>query len=320
MIADAVWAEDARTQHGLDPAGARRVRRHDRRGARSPRRRRASRSAPPSCRCSRATRSRWCSSRCRPSSSPRAGSRSGSARRTTGSSRTCSGCRTNAPPRSTADYLDVLDAAMAGPGAGRRGERHASDPQPDVRHRRAAHAGAARRARAGDAASSPASRTDGTILWLADEKAIESHIAPRITAAATEAGRPAPRIVAGVPVCLCLPERGRRGEGPRRPGAQRGDRVAELPAPARPGRRDRACPTSSPPATRTMIRTRLAVVRGGRRHRRLGARPADRRRPRRTPRVEPPHPRVRRRARWPTSPCRSERPDSTCNRSAPLRE
>lgn len=46
-------------------------------------------------------------------------------------------------------------------------------------------------------------RTDGTILWLADEKAIEGHIAPAINRAAASAGRPAPRIVAGVPVCLC---------------------------------------------------------------------------------------------------------------------
>jgi len=46
-------------------------------------------------------------------------------------------------------------------------------------------------------------RTDGTILWLADEKAIETHIAPAINGAADAAGRPAPRIVAGVPVCLC---------------------------------------------------------------------------------------------------------------------
>ncbi|HEY7073282.1 MAG TPA: TIGR03564 family F420-dependent LLM class oxidoreductase [Acidimicrobiales bacterium] len=46
-------------------------------------------------------------------------------------------------------------------------------------------------------------RSDGTILWLADERAIATHIAPRITSAAEAAGRPAPRIVAGVPVCLC---------------------------------------------------------------------------------------------------------------------
>lgn len=43
----------------------------------------------------------------------------------------------------------------------------------------------------------------GTILWMADERAVETHIAPRITKAATDAGRPAPRIIAGVPVALC---------------------------------------------------------------------------------------------------------------------
>ncbi|MGZ4707996.1 MAG: TIGR03564 family F420-dependent LLM class oxidoreductase [Acidimicrobiales bacterium] len=46
-------------------------------------------------------------------------------------------------------------------------------------------------------------RTDGTILWMADERAIGEHIAPAIGAAAEAAGRPAPRIVAGIPVCLC---------------------------------------------------------------------------------------------------------------------
>jgi F420-dependent oxidoreductase-like protein len=46
---------------------------------------------------------------------------------------------------------------------------------------------------------------DGTVLWMADERAIAEHIAPRITKAAEEAGKPKPRIVAGVPVCLCAP-------------------------------------------------------------------------------------------------------------------
>jgi 5,10-methylenetetrahydromethanopterin reductase len=46
-------------------------------------------------------------------------------------------------------------------------------------------------------------RTDGTILWMADERAIGEHIAPVITKAAASAGRATPRIVAGVPVCLC---------------------------------------------------------------------------------------------------------------------
>ncbi|GLE53833.1 hypothetical protein ATCCBAA256_33950 [Mycobacterium montefiorense] len=46
-------------------------------------------------------------------------------------------------------------------------------------------------------------QADGTLLWMADERAISDHVVPRITAAATGAGRPTPRIVAGVPVALC---------------------------------------------------------------------------------------------------------------------
>ncbi len=48
-------------------------------------------------------------------------------------------------------------------------------------------------------------RADGTILWMADERAIGEHVTPRINDAAAAAGRPAPRIVAGVPVALCSP-------------------------------------------------------------------------------------------------------------------
>ena len=43
----------------------------------------------------------------------------------------------------------------------------------------------------------------GTILWMADERAVADHVVPRITKAASGAGRPAPRVVAGVPVALC---------------------------------------------------------------------------------------------------------------------
>lgn len=46
-------------------------------------------------------------------------------------------------------------------------------------------------------------RADGTVLWMADERAVAEHVVPRITKAADNAGRPAPRIVAGVLVCLC---------------------------------------------------------------------------------------------------------------------
>jgi F420-dependent oxidoreductase-like protein len=44
--------------------------------------------------------------------------------------------------------------------------------------------------------------TAGTILWMANATAIEAHVAPAIRKAAADAGRPAPRIVAGLPVAV----------------------------------------------------------------------------------------------------------------------
>ena len=43
---------------------------------------------------------------------------------------------------------------------------------------------------------------DGTILWMGNARSIESHVAPTIRAAAEAAGRPEPRIVAGLPVAV----------------------------------------------------------------------------------------------------------------------
>ncbi|WP_280296106.1 LLM class F420-dependent oxidoreductase [Nocardia abscessus] len=50
-------------------------------------------------------------------------------------------------------------------------------------------------------------QADGTVLWMADERAIADHVVPKIAKAAADAGRPAPRVVAGLPVCLCEPGR-----------------------------------------------------------------------------------------------------------------
>jgi F420-dependent oxidoreductase-like protein len=44
--------------------------------------------------------------------------------------------------------------------------------------------------------------TDGTITWMVGPKALEGHIVPRITNAANEAGRPAPRVVVGLPIAV----------------------------------------------------------------------------------------------------------------------
>lgn len=45
-------------------------------------------------------------------------------------------------------------------------------------------------------------KCDGTLLWMVGPRTIESHIAPKIRRAASEAGRSEPRIVAGVHVAL----------------------------------------------------------------------------------------------------------------------
>ncbi|WP_068157867.1 TIGR03564 family F420-dependent LLM class oxidoreductase [Rhodococcus phenolicus] len=46
------------------------------------------------------------------------------------------------------------------------------------------------------------SHADGTILWMAAAPVIESRIVPALHAAAQRAGRPAPRVVAGLPVAV----------------------------------------------------------------------------------------------------------------------
>ncbi|MCB9371604.1 MAG: TIGR03564 family F420-dependent LLM class oxidoreductase [Microthrixaceae bacterium] len=45
-------------------------------------------------------------------------------------------------------------------------------------------------------------RAEGTILWLVGPRTVAEHIAPSINAAAEAAGRPAPRVVASLPVCV----------------------------------------------------------------------------------------------------------------------
>jgi len=43
---------------------------------------------------------------------------------------------------------------------------------------------------------------DGTITWMVGQKTLETHIVPRITKAAKEAGRPEPRVVVGLPIAV----------------------------------------------------------------------------------------------------------------------
>lgn len=108
------------------------------------------------------------------------------------------------PVRTLRDHLDVLAAAFSGPGqidVDNDGFRvhspvDVTDAAPPVL---LAALGPTMLRIAGE-------RADGTVLWMADERAVGDHVAPRIAAAAERAGRPEPRIVAGVPVALCSPE------------------------------------------------------------------------------------------------------------------
>ena len=43
---------------------------------------------------------------------------------------------------------------------------------------------------------------DGTVTWMAGRKTLESHVVPRINRAAEGAGRPKPRVIAGLPIAV----------------------------------------------------------------------------------------------------------------------
>jgi alkanesulfonate monooxygenase SsuD/methylene tetrahydromethanopterin reductase-like flavin-dependent oxidoreductase (luciferase family) len=54
---------------------------------------------------------------------------------------------------------------------------------------------------------------EGTITWMANARAIESHVSPILRKAAADAGRGEPRIVVGLPVAVCDDEAEGRAEG-----------------------------------------------------------------------------------------------------------
>lgn len=58
-------------------------------------------------------------------------------------------------------------------------------------------------------------RAAGTVLWMTGPKTIAEHIVPSITAAARAAGRPAPRVVCGLPICVTDDPDGARARADR---------------------------------------------------------------------------------------------------------
>ena len=77
---------------------------------------------------------------------------------------------------------------------------------------------------------------DGTVLWMTGPRTIAEHVLPRLTDAAAEAGRPAPRVVCVLPICVTDDEAAARALAAKvfavyDPSLVQGD--------ARPGRRRR---------------------------------------------------------------------------------
>jgi F420-dependent oxidoreductase-like protein len=58
-------------------------------------------------------------------------------------------------------------------------------------------------------------RTDGTVLWMTGPATVRDHIVPAITRAAQDAGRPAPRVVCILPVCVTDDTGGARARAER---------------------------------------------------------------------------------------------------------
>jgi F420-dependent oxidoreductase-like protein len=103
------------------------------------------------------------------------------------------------PGRHTEEYVRVLSGLLQGEQVDFDGDDfrvHATGPQLPAPVPLLVSALAPRLLRvAGEVA-------DGTILWMGNARAIETHIAPRIRAAAERAERPDPRIVAGLPIAV----------------------------------------------------------------------------------------------------------------------
>jgi F420-dependent oxidoreductase-like protein len=102
--------------------------------------------------------------------------------------------------RHTEEYLTILTTLLAGEGVNFKGEdfqvQIGSGLKPEAPVPVLVAALAPRLLRvAGE-------RTDGAILWMANGKAVETHVGPRLRKAAEGAGRPAPRIVVGLPVAV----------------------------------------------------------------------------------------------------------------------
>ncbi len=106
-----------------------------------------------------------------------------------------------APARHTGEYVDVLKLAFHGTG-------HVSHQGEFFQVQTMFEVPGAKQLPVLVAALAPlmlrmaGTKADGTITYWANERAIAEHVVPTIAGAAAVAGRPAPRVVAGIPVAV----------------------------------------------------------------------------------------------------------------------
>lgn len=104
------------------------------------------------------------------------------------------------PGRHTDEYVQVVAPLLRGEQVSFQGEDHRVHAQPPaLPHGEVPVLVAALGPRLLRVAGE---HTAGTITWMANAQAIAAHVAPRLRAAAKAAGRPAPRIVCGLPIAV----------------------------------------------------------------------------------------------------------------------
>jgi 5,10-methylenetetrahydromethanopterin reductase len=106
------------------------------------------------------------------------------------------------PARYMQEYLGVLAPLLAGEAASFDGEvLHGNTPSP-LQIEVPAPPPLLLAALAPRMLRIAGSAADGTITWMTGPATLADHVVPKITAAATAAGRPAPRVVVGLPVSV----------------------------------------------------------------------------------------------------------------------
>ncbi|MFD1931914.1 MULTISPECIES: TIGR03564 family F420-dependent LLM class oxidoreductase [Nonomuraea] len=103
------------------------------------------------------------------------------------------------PARHMKEYLDILLPLARGEKAKVKGETLQADIRLNIPGAGMPVLIAALAPRMLELAGSMA---DGTVLWMTGPRTVEEHVVPAITRAAERAGRPAPRVVCALPVCV----------------------------------------------------------------------------------------------------------------------